>query len=227
MTDSLYSASEKQGLPPGTLVHVGEKPDVNARITVINYDAGYFEEKRVESIEDILPYKEGEGRTWVNIEGLHDISIIKAIGDQFNIHPLVQEDIVNTRQRTKIEEYEDYVFIVLKKLHHESNSLEIYYEQVSLIITDKFLFSFREYIDNVYDPIIKRLENGGGKLRSSSTDYLAYSVLDTLVDEYFRFQDSMDEMMNQTLGDCCAFENEWLDHHGMDILHTSSIEELE
>lgn len=195
MADSLYSASEKQGLPPGTLVHVGEKPDVNARISVINYDATHFEQKFVETVEEILPYKSGDSKTWVNIEGLHDISIIKAIGDHFNIHPLVQEDILNTHQRTKVEEYEDYVFIVLKKLHHESNSLEIYYEQVSLIITDKFLFTFREYIDDVFDPIIKRLNNGGGKLRSSSPDYLAYSIMDTLVDEYFKFQDSMDELI--------------------------------
>ncbi|HEY9049988.1 MAG TPA: magnesium/cobalt transporter CorA [Gammaproteobacteria bacterium] len=195
MSHSLYSATEKQGLPPGTLIHIGEKPDVNARITVINYDASHFEQKLVDSVEDILPYKSGDKKTWVNIEGLHDVSIIKAIGDHFNIHPLVQEDILNTHQRTKVEEHDDYVFIVLKKLHHDSDSLEIYYEQVSLIITDNVLFTFREYIDDVFDSVVKRLNNGGGKLASSGPDYLAYSIMDTLVDEYFKFQDSMDDLI--------------------------------
>ncbi|MGD8804073.1 MAG: CorA family divalent cation transporter, partial [Gammaproteobacteria bacterium] len=116
MTDSMSNISEKSGMPPGSLVHVGNILNKKSRITLIDYSRESTEEEAISTIDEILPYKDKDTVTWVNIEGLKNIALIESIGTAFNIHPLVLEDILNTHQRPKFEEYDNYLYIVLKGL---------------------------------------------------------------------------------------------------------------
>ena len=196
MTDSLNSISEKAGMPPGSLVHVGDVLKTESRITLIDYSAEHIEEQAVYAIEEILPYKDKATITWVNIEGLKNIALIESIGNAFNIHPLVLEDILNTHQRPKFEEYEDYLYIVLKGLSVDSEELFVNYEQISIIVLDNLIFTFKEVEDDLFAPIIKRLKNGKGKIRNLGTDYMTYAILDMIVDQNFVLLETLDEILD-------------------------------
>lgn len=196
MTDSLNSISEKAGMPPGSLVHVGDVLKTESRITLIDYSAEHIEEQAVYAIEEILPYQDKETITWVNIEGLKNIALIESIGNAFNIHPLVLEDILNTHQRPKFEEYEDYLYIVLKGLSVDSEELSVNYEQISIIVLDNLIFTFKEVEDDLFAPIIKRLKNGKGKIRNLGTDYMTYAILDMIVDQNFVLLETLDEILD-------------------------------
>ena len=106
--------SEKAGLPPGTLIHIGERKAVKERITIIDYDETQFQEKELETIEESFPFRDTPTITWINIDGLHQLEIIEKVGKHFNIHPLILEDIANTEQRPKMEDFDDYIFLILK-----------------------------------------------------------------------------------------------------------------
>ncbi len=188
---------EKVGLPPGTLIHVGEKRPGNCKITVIAYDENNVEEKELKSIEESFSYRDKPGITWINIDGVHQTEIIEAIGAHFGIHSLVLEDIVNTTHRPKMEDLENYIFIVLKMLYYEGNENEITAEQVSLIIGADFVISFQEKEGDTFDPIRKRLRNNSGRIRKKGADYLAYSLMDTIVDNYFVILEKIGEKIEE------------------------------
>lgn len=195
MSESLSYASEKSGLPPGSLVHVGEVHGHEHKITIINYNRLKIEKRTVKSIEEILPYKTTDTITWVIIDGLKEVSIIDAIGQHFGIHGLVLEDILNTHQRPKFEEFENYLYIVIKALSLGENKLSVDYEQVSLLLMKNFVFTFKEKPDQIFDPILERLDNDKSHIRKFGSDYLAYVIMDTVVDEYFVLQDAFDEFI--------------------------------
>jgi len=196
MSDSLRSASRKAGLPPGSLVHVGEVRETQTRISIVDYNKDILEEQTVESIEQILQCRERDTVTWVNIEGLGNVELIGAIGEQFNIHPLVLEDILNTHQRPKLEEYEDYLYCVLKGISLAENVFAVDYEQISILILKDFVFTFKEKQDEIFEPVKRRLRSSKGHFRSQGADYLAYVILDTIVDSYFTLQDSLDDIVD-------------------------------
>ena len=177
--------SKKVGLPPGTLVHIGEKKIGKVRITVIDYDKANFEEKEIKTIEECFQFKDKTTVTWINIDGIHDIEIIEKIGKHFDLHPLILEDIVNTEQRPKIEDFGDYIFIVLKMLYYNEKEDGIQAEQVSLIVGSNFVISFQEKEGDVFDPIRERIKSGKGRIRKMGADYLTYTLIDTIVDNYF------------------------------------------
>ena len=177
--------SKKVGLPPGTLVHIGEKKTEKVRITIIDYDEASFEEKQIKTIEECFPFKDKTTVTWINIDGIHDIKIIEKIGKHFDLHPLILEDIVNTEQRPKIEDFGDYIFIVLKMLYYNEKEDGIQAEQVSLIVGSNFVISFQEKEGDVFDPIRERIKSGKGRIRKMGADYLTYTLIDTIVDNYF------------------------------------------
>lgn len=177
--------SEKKGLPPGTLVHIGERKAEKVRITIIDYDETQFQEKEVETIEECFPFKDTQTVTWINIEGLHQLEIIEKIGKQFNIHPLVLEDIANTEQRPKMEDFDDYIFLILKMLCFEEDKNVIKAEQVGLILGSNFVISFGEGEGDVFNPVRERIRNGKGRIRKLGPDYLAYALIDVIVDSYF------------------------------------------
>ena len=195
MTESLESPSDKFGLAPGTLVHVGEVSETEVKISVVDYTGSSIEEYPATSIDEILQYKDTDSVTWINIDGLHDTGVIESIGTHFGIHSLVLEDILNTHQRPKIEESADHLFIVAKGLIFDQEEISVDYEQISILVLDGFVFTFKERPDDLFDPVRQRLRNGKGQFRSQGADYLAYVILDTIVDRYFVFQDSMDDVL--------------------------------
>ncbi len=173
------------GLPPGTLVHVGEKKTEKTKISIIDYDESQVQEAEAKSAEECFPFKDKNTTTWINIFGLHEIDVIEKIGRHFELHPLVLEDILNTRQRPKIEDFEDYIFMVLKMLYFDEEEYEIMAEQVSIILGPNFVLSFQEKEGDVFNAVRERIRNGKGRIRKRGPDYLAYALLDAVVDHYF------------------------------------------
>ncbi|KPJ69508.1 magnesium transporter [candidate division WOR-1 bacterium DG_54_3] len=177
--------SKAKGLPPGTLVHIGEEKTEKVKITVIDYDQSAIEEKEVKTVEECFPYKDKSTITWINVDGIHQTDIIQKIGDNYGLHPLVLEDIVNTGQRPKMEDCGDYIFIVLKMLYLNNRGDLIVAEQVSLILGKNYVISFQEREGDVFSPIRDRLKNAKGRIRQMGADYLAYALIDAIVDGYF------------------------------------------
>ena len=136
--------SKKAGMSPGILVHVGEQKIDKARITLINYDEDRLEEKELKHIEESFAYKDTPPVAWIKIDGLHDVKLIEKIGTHLNIHPLTLEDIVNTGQRPKVEDFEDYIYLIFKMLKFDEMTGHIASEQVSLILAPHYLISFQE-----------------------------------------------------------------------------------
>jgi magnesium transporter len=193
MTKSLNNASEKSGLPPGSLIHVGDVHESVTRMSVIDYSKENIEEQEIESVDDILKYKDSNTVTWVIIEGLTNVTIVERIGAIFGIHNLVLEDILNTHQRPKFEEYDDHLYIVLKSLLTENERFTVAYEQISLLVLKNFVFVFKEKTDDLFKPVQQRLKTSKGRLRSLGSDYLTYAILDTIVDQNFIIIDSLDD----------------------------------
>ncbi len=172
--------TKKAGLPPGTLVYTG-KHDVPTKIILIEYDKETFREK---SIEDCPEFKDDDTIKWIKINGLKDLENIKKIGTCFNLHPLVLEDILNTTQRPKVEDYNDYLYIVLK-LFDVSDRDRIVTKQVSLILEKNVVISFQDDDEPIFDLIIKRMKMKDNQIRNRGADYLLYSLIDTIIDSYF------------------------------------------
>jgi magnesium transporter len=187
--------SKKAGLPPGTLVHIGEKKTEKVRIILIDYSEQDFQERTVDTIEECFPSKETPSITWINIDGIHQIETIKKIGRHFELHPLILEDIVNTGQRPKCEDYEKYLFIVLKMLSYRNENKSIQSEQVSLILGQNVVISFQETIGDVFEQIRDRIRHAKGRIRKMSADYLAYALIDSIVDNYFVILEKLGEQV--------------------------------
>jgi magnesium transporter len=178
-----HKGSKKAGLPPGTLVYVGEKKAEAVKISLIDYDEATLNERELASIDECIPYKGEPTITWLNIDGLHEVGVVEQTGKIFGLHPLVLEDIVHTGQRPKLEDYDDYLFVVTKMPRYDNN--EIILEQFSMVIGPNFLLTFQEKTGDVFGPIRERLGKSKGQIRSRGSDYLAYALLDAIVDSYF------------------------------------------
>ena len=180
-----WRIQKKAALPPGTIEFVGERKTERMRITVFDFEDSYLDEKELRSIEECFPYRDTPRVSWINIDGLHDTESLGKLGAHFGLHPLVLEDIVNTHQRPKVEDHGDYLYIVLKMLVYPPGSTEVASEQISIILGRNFVLSFQEREGDVWDPVRERLRKGAGRLRKSGPDYLAYTLVDAVVDNYF------------------------------------------
>lgn len=189
---------QKAGLIPGTLVHVGERKIEKVRIRIIDYDETQLEEKEAKTVEECFPFKDKPTITWINIDGLHDVEVIEKIGKQFGLHPLVLEDIVNTGQRPKLEDFGNHIFVVLKMLYYDREKHELEAEQVSLIVGGNFVISFQERAGDIFEPIRERLRKSKGRVRKSAADYLAYALIDSIVDNYFVILEELGERIEDT-----------------------------
>ncbi|MBN1621283.1 MAG: magnesium/cobalt transporter CorA [Endomicrobiales bacterium] len=185
MLKHFKSSSRMKGLPPGTLIHIGEQKTQQVKMSVMEYNEGHFAEKDIIDINEALSYKKTSNVTWLNVIGLHDTAAISKIGDGYGIHSLVLEDIVNTAQRPKTEDFEEYIYLVLKMLTYDENKQEIDVEQVSFILGRNFIISFQEKEGDVFDVIRDRIRKSKGRIRKMKTDYLIYALLDAIVDNYF------------------------------------------
>jgi len=196
----LFMKRTKQtvGLTPGTLVHVGEKKIEKVRIRIIDYDETQLEEKEAKKVEECFPFKDKPTVTWINIDGLHDLEVIEKIGKQFGLHPLVLEDIVNTGQRPKLEDLGNHIFVVLKMLYYDKEKNELEAEQVSLIFGENFVISFQERVGDIFEPLRERIRKSKGRVRKAGPDYLAYALIDSIVDNYFVILEHLGEKIEDT-----------------------------
>jgi len=193
MKKIIKSRTQKAGLPPGTLVHLGERREDSSRINIFKYSEENLEEKEIKigEIPEKLP---GEGEVlWVNIDGLHEVEIIERIGEIFSLHPLVLEDILSTDQRPKVEDYGEFLFLVLPMFYFSTDEDTIIAEQVSLILGNNFIISFQEQQGDVFSELRRRLRTKKGLLRRRGADYLFYGLLDSIVDAYFLILEKVGE----------------------------------
>ena len=179
--------SRKAGLPPGSLVHIGEARLPAARINLIDFDAHGLSE-----CEDITRPRLHATR-WINVYGAQQATDLATISQQHDLHPLVQEDILNTAQRQKVDHYADYLYLVLHRYSLSTVGLELEQDQISLIIGRDYLLSFQERPSQTFEPVRQRLRNPHSTLRKGGPDMLAYSLIDAVVDSYFGVIEQLDE----------------------------------
>ena len=186
--------NKKVGLSPGSLVYVGKDRLEPVTLSVIDYNPHGFEEHNPIRVEACLPYKEKKSVTWVDISGIHDVSIIETIGRNYGFHPLTLEDVVNTEHRPKFEDFGTYMFMVLKMLRFNAEKQCIETEQVSLIMGENYVMTFQEeQMGDVFDGVRQRIRNGKGRIRTLKADYLAYVLMDAVVDYYFLILEQLSE----------------------------------
>ena len=182
---SRRTRSKKVGLPPGSLVHFGERKVAHAEFSTLRFDAGRVVEKSSKDPAELDLHVGERDTLWANFYGLHDAAKLAEVGRAFNLHPLVLEDILNTDQRPKVDSYEGYLYIVGRFFRYDSTAREISSEQVSIILGRRFVLTFQERRTGSFDPVRERLWADKGQVRKSGADYLAYSLLDIIVDRYF------------------------------------------
>ena len=186
---------ESKGLPPGSLVFIGNKKVDNIRLRVIDYDGAQLKEDELKNIAEGEEFKRTNTVTWINVDGLHDLSLMKEIGSTFDLHPLLLEDILNTGQRPKFEEFENCLFLVVKMLRYDREKQMIISEQLSMVLGDPFLLTFQEQPGDVFEPVRERIRKQKGRIRASGIDYLAYALLDTVVDNYIFIIEKLGEQI--------------------------------
>ena len=195
--------SKKTGLPPGTLLGTGDETAGKVRIALIDYTEDHIEEREIDNIEDCYPYKGKQSVTWINVDSVLDVEVVSKIGAHFGLHPLVMEDIVETAQRPKVEDFGDHIFVVLMMLYVDKNGTGLSGEQVSLIVGSDFVISFQEKPGDVFEPIRERLRKKKGRVRNMGADYLAYALIDAIVDNYFSivewFGDKTEEIEDELI----------------------------
>ena len=185
--------SQKTGLAPGALVHVGERRTAQTDIALFEYDAAALRETRFASLAASREHVRGPGTLWLNVHGLHEPEVMAEIGRRFKLHPLVLEDILNTDQRPKVDDYGDYLFVVARFFEIDAESGQIGSDQVSLILGPGYVLSFQERPSGRFDPLRERLRQDRGQIRKLGADYLAYSLIDAVVDRYFTILENIGE----------------------------------
>lgn len=198
----MTNPAHKTGIPPGTIIYSGEMQTKRVRISLIEYNETDFFEKDFYDLSECLENANPSMVRWINVDGIHNEQLIEAIGKKFNIHALTLEDIVNPNQRAKFEDYDHYVVSILKMLTHEND--EVHSEQLSIILMDGLVLSFQEAEGgDAFDFVRNRLRQGKGRVRKMSADYLAYALLDAVVDFYFsileRFGDKIEDLEEELL----------------------------
>ncbi|KAF5412958.1 MAG: Cobalt/magnesium transport protein CorA [Candidatus Methanocomedens sp.] len=195
MSRLFKKVSKKVGLPPGALVHVGDEKTEEIRITIITYDEGQFQEKEVKTVEECFPVKDKPIVTWINIDGIHQVDIIEKMGKHFDLHPLILEDIMHAGQRPKVQVFNHFIYVVLKMFMFDESENEIQADQVSLIIGSNFVVSFQEKQCEIFEHVKEMIRKSNGRIRKMGADYLAYALLDAIVDQYFVILEKIGEMI--------------------------------
>lgn len=179
----MVNKTNKIGAPPGTLIYHGDKQTERVKISLIEYSETEFIEKEFYDLSECLDHVDPKLVRWINVDGIHNVEFIEAVGKRFNIHPLTLEDIVNTNQRPKFEDYDNYVVAIMKMLYYES---ELQSEQLTVVLMDGMVISFQEAQGgDAFDLIRNRIRLGKGRIRKMGADYLAYALIDAVVDCYF------------------------------------------
>lgn len=210
---SIQPRKKEPGLDPGTAVYAGPEREQKPHIRLFSYSETDYLERAVTA--DELPALIDPNRmTWLDVDGVHDVRMVEQIGAAFGLHPLTVEDIVNTNQRPKLEEYPEYVYIVLKMLHYDHSGCRLEAEQVSMIVGNRFVLSFQEAMEgDVFESVRRHIRDGRGRLRRAGSDFLAYSLIDPIVDYYLHVLEGVGEHIEQ-------LEDRVLSDPGPDALRT-------
>ncbi len=183
--------SEKSGLPPGSLVYVGERPPGEPLVTAIRFGPAGYEERPSCCIDEAFPLDPSWPVTWIDVVGL-DPATVRAIGKRLSIHPLVLEDMLNTRTRPKFEVFPDYVYLSLKTIGFEESEERLRVEQVSILLGEHLVISIQEAPGDILDPVRERIRRDG-RIRHLGAGYLAYALVDVVVDGYYGVLERLDE----------------------------------
>lgn len=202
----------KLGLPPGTLVSHGDKKLQKVDVNVIDYDQNEFKEYSILDVSNLKECIKPDTVSWINVDGIHDVDLIQKIGDKFNLHPLMLEDIMNPNHRPKIEDFDEFIHFTLKMITYDINKRKIISEQVSFVLGDSWVISFQEQNDDVFEPVRERIRNSKGTIRKRGADYLLYALVDIIVDHYFIVIDEIER-------DIEALESIILDDKHKGIVH--------
>jgi len=184
-------------MSPGTLIHVGEQKSEKTAVHLIEYSQNTIREIVIQSMEQCLESNSSQQVTWIEVYGLHDISVIEELGKIFEIHPLVLEDILNANQRPKFEEYENQNFVILKNLKYKEEFKSIESEQISIVTGHNYVIAFHETKNDLFEPVHQRLMNSKLRIRKRGADYLAYALMDTIVDHYFIVLEMLGEQLEE------------------------------
>lgn len=207
----LKKRSKKMGLSPGTMIYVGEAKGKEVTLSVIDYNQDEYITKELRQVEDIAAFRDSPPVTWLNVTGLQNVKVLEKLGEIFNLHPLIMEDILNTDQRPKVEIYDDYLFIVLKIMSYDKDRREISSEQVSIILGNNYIISFLENQGDLFLPVKERIKNPKGRHRTHGADYLAYALIDIIVDHYFLILEYLAEELE-------ILEENAIDNSGSDFI---------
>ncbi|MFC1608304.1 magnesium/cobalt transporter CorA [Candidatus Latescibacterota bacterium] len=193
------------GMPPGSLIHIGEQKEENVRISYMKYNENHFEEKQDVKLDVCFQNSHKSDVFWINIDGIHNPEILKKIGITYKIHSLVLEDILNTSQRPKYEDYGDYVYLVTKIPIFDKEKKLLKLEQISIILINNVVISFQEKTGDIFKPVLDRIRYAKGRIRKMQSDYLAYALTDAIVDHYFvvleRLADNTEKLEEEIIGD--------------------------
>jgi len=182
---ALRGITKKVGMSPGTLVYIGASRMEKTRISILEYDKDHLIERHFANVDELMNHEISLAMAWINVCGIHAVDVIAALGMHFGIHPLIQEDIVNTNQRPKFEEHQEYVYIVLKMLFYAGETHGVEMQQVSFILGQNYMITFQETDSGIFSAVESRIRSAQGKIRAMGTDYLAYSLIDAIVDNYY------------------------------------------
>lgn len=187
----------KHGMPPGSLIFTGDQKMARVKITCLDYNDKTFTEKEITNLDDLNIFKQNDHISWINICGLHEIDKLGKIGEIFGIHSLVLEDILNVNHLPKLEDHDNYLFMITKMMDLNNPSRELNIEQVSfLLLKNNCLLTFQENLGDVFDHIRDRIRSDTGRVRKMGADYLMYRLLDAIIDNYFYVLQDMDESID-------------------------------
>ena len=184
MAKFLNDRKKASGKIPGSLIHLGTKKIDKPRLRLIHFTPEKLVETEPEKLEDCQSYIAENTVTWINIDGLHDADLIQKMGELFNIHGILLEDMLDTGQRPKFAETDELMVVILKMLNYDKKSKSIGSEQISMILDDNYLITLQERVGDQFDHLRERIRKGNGRARRKNADYLTYLLLDTIVDNY-------------------------------------------
>lgn len=178
------SPKKVKNLSPGTITYTGKK-DLGTRLEIIDFSKDLYERYETTSIPDVLKYKDPTHVTWVNVNGINDADSIKALGEYFEIHRLNLEDIVSIHQRPKINEFDKYIFVVLKMLQYDENGEELITEHLAITVGEDYVLTFQEARNDIFNDLRERIAQNRGRVRYSGADYLLFTIIDAVIDYYY------------------------------------------
>jgi magnesium transporter len=209
----MFRSSPKEiGLPPGSLIHVGVKKMDRSILSYISYAPEHIRISADVQPDECIALKSAKDVSWINLDGIHDVAVVETLGTAFDLHPLAQEDILNSGHPPKFEEYEECCLFISKLFYFDDQTYQIQNEQISLVLTGNQVLSFQECPEDVFDGVRKRLKRKGARIHTLGADYLAYALIDSVIDSYFHILEKIGDRLDQ-------LENDLISQPTHELLH--------